>query len=305
MLLAFLIGIFIGTAGGYFGFKAYFLGLADKASTLWELQASSNEAVVQMRALKAIEKKEAESLETFRISARSALSNYVQHVENLVSQKRIGLSDAGPVFKRIRTYLGYPQFEKEERFFRETMLPAADEFIRQSDLAITTNDVSRWEFDLFDDGRVGGLGSLRIEPKHHFTFFVMGEKSEVRTFTDGNVNTYYDLSFAPQEKVDAVKALLLRNKLNEQTALELAKKFFKLQGHKEENFHPVQIYRLGWTGPANPVAGERHSIDDPAKRGGLLPYYRATWYRKDANLNAYGTLHPLIEIHTTRQKWSA
>jgi len=43
--------------------------------------------------------------------------------------------------------------------------------------------------------------------------------------------SYYALDFAPKEKLDAVKALILKNKLNETNALELAKKFFKLQGH--------------------------------------------------------------------------
>jgi len=74
--------------------------------------------------------------------------------------------------------------------------------------------------------------------------------------------------FRKEGKIDAIKALNLRNKLNNTNALELAKKFFKLQGHKEENFHPAEFGQSSWSG----------GDDD---RGGKLPYYEIRWYRKD------------------------
>jgi hypothetical protein len=56
--------------------------------------------------------------------------------------------------------------------------------------------------------------------------------------------------------------------LNDQTALALAKKYFRLQGHKEENFHPVEFRQLSWA-----MKGDPDYVP--------LPFYEAVWYRKD------------------------
>ena len=69
---------------------------------------------------------------------------------------------------------------------------------------------------------------------------------------------------------------ILQNKLNKASAAELAKKYFRLLGHKEENFHPFDFYPPEVTqgywvsAPESPPANERR-----------LPYYEITWYRKD------------------------
>jgi hypothetical protein len=97
-----------------------------------------------------------------------------------------------------------------------------------------------------------------------------GKALEVHAFNDSNVNTYYDLSGAPKEKIEAIKTLNLRNKLNEHTALELARTYFRLQGHKEENFWPVEFTQCYWIDQTERKPEER-----------VLPFYRAEWFRKD------------------------
>ena len=80
----------------------------------------------------------------------------------------------------------------------------------------------------------------------------------------------------PKEKIEALKALNLQNKLNKESAAALAGKYLKLLGHKEENFHsldfyPPEIAQGYWvSAPEMPSVNERH-----------LPYYEITWYRKD------------------------
>lgn len=185
--------------------------------------------------------------------------------------------------------------------YHDVMKTLARDFIKRNGLqhqSFSTNDVTHHKFDLFDDGRVGGIGSLHIKT-YSFTIFVENEKSEINDYMDLSVKTYYDLSHAPKEKIEAVKALLLRNKLNEKEALELATKYFKLQGHVEENFHAVKFHQLGWTGPSDSAEKEWYSTDKPTTRGGLLPYYQATWYRKDADLNDHGALHPIVQIEVS------
>jgi hypothetical protein len=96
------------------------------------------------------------------------------------------------------------------------------------------------------------------------------EKTEIRGFRQILIKTYYELDDAPKEKIEAVKALNLKNKLNDKTALELAKKFFTLLGHKEEDFLAPECRQSYWVGK-NDVWGN-------------LPYYEVIWYRKDVKM---------------------
>jgi hypothetical protein len=99
------------------------------------------------------------------------------------------------------------------------------------------------------------------------SFYTETNKTEVWTF-HRNIKTYYSLAGAPQAKIDAVKALNLQNKLNKESAIVLAKKYFKLLGHKDENFHSQEISQCYWSG----------------EESGRLPYFEITWYRKDVTL---------------------
>ena len=164
--------------------------------------------------------------------------------------------------------------EKKDVFLRENMIPAAREFIKRNglpyDTNFGTNRVVRYTVDFFDDGRSGGQADMKLENGYRLYFDFNAEITRVWCFHD-QTKTYYHLDSGPKEQVDAVMALNLRNKLNDKTALELATKFFHLQGYKEEDFHPVEFRQLMWTG--GPEVSSR-----------LLPYYRAEWYRKEVNM---------------------
>jgi hypothetical protein len=161
--------------------------------------------------------------------------------------------------------------EKEKSFLDETMIPLVRQFVERNGLPtadLTTNGITKYRVDFFTDGRLGGQASLKLKNGYSFGFISNGTNAEIWRFADANVRTYYVLTDAPKEKIKAVKALNLSNKLTEKAALELAEKFFKLQGHKESNFHSPEIHQCYWVGTE-------------AEPWGPLPYYQLKWYRKD------------------------
>jgi hypothetical protein len=163
--------------------------------------------------------------------------------------------------------------EKEEVYLREKMIPLAQEFIKKvglpCDFQIGTNQVMKYDVDYFRS-RPGCLADMRLTNNYAFHFYTEKGKTEVRDFRQILIKTYYALDDAPKEKIEAVKALNLKNKLNDKTALKLAKKYFKLLGHKEEDFRPPECRQCYWIGK-NDVWGN-------------LPYYDVIWYRKDVNM---------------------
>src|SRR5665213_355856 len=159
---------------------------------------------------------------------------------------------------------------KEAAYFKETMIPLTREFLQRigqtNDLPSATNQVKNYKVDYFND-RPGCTSNLRLTNGCAFGFHTEREKTEIDWF-QRPIKTYYSLAGAPKAKIDAVKALNLQNKLNINTALTLAKKYFKLLGHKEENFHPPELLQSYWSG----------------EESGRLPYYEVSWYRKDVNM---------------------
>ncbi|HET7626677.1 MAG TPA: hypothetical protein VFM25_15590 [Verrucomicrobiae bacterium] len=161
--------------------------------------------------------------------------------------------------------------ENENLFLNQTMVPLVRQFVKQNRLAetnLSTNDIIKYRVTFFKEERSGCLANLKLKCGYFFDVWSDGTNAEVRDFGDANVRTYYNLSDAPKEKIEAVKKLNLSNKLNEKTALELAEKFFELQGHKKSNFHSPEIHQCNWVGT-------------DAEGWGPLPYYQIKWYRKD------------------------
>jgi hypothetical protein len=173
----------------------------------------------------------------------------------------------------------------EEVFLKETLIPVAQEYLlrigQTNDLPFTTNQVRSYKVHWFDD-RPGCTADIVLTNRWVFEFtsgstVLPGGKTtrqwgetEVRRF-QRPIKTYYNLVGVPKEKIEAVKALNLQNKLNKNTALVLARKYFKLLGHHDGNFYQPEITQCYWSG------GEDG-------RGGILPYYEVSWYRKDVNL---------------------
>ena len=157
--------------------------------------------------------------------------------------------------------------ERGEQYLTETMIPLAQTFlsrITQTNAPpLETNQVKSFKVDFFDD-RPGCTAAMRLTNGCVFRTYSENGKSEVNGF-HRPIKTYYALENAPKEKVVAVNALNLQNKLNKDSALILAQKYFRLLGHHEDNFHAPEILQCYWSGEV----------------GGKLPYYEITWYRKD------------------------
>jgi hypothetical protein len=176
--------------------------------------------------------------------------------------------------------------EMEAAYLKRTMIPLALEFLlrigRINDLPTVTNQVQKYRVSYFSD-RPGCMADMRLTNGLVFSFHTETNKTEVWSFKNTNVKTYYSLDNPPKEKIKALQALNLRNKLNSKSAEILAKKYFKMLGHKEENFHPLgfadsQVSQGYWvSAPEMPPDNER-----------LLPYYAVTWYRKGVKVEKIG-----------------
>jgi len=164
--------------------------------------------------------------------------------------------------------------EKEAAYLREKMIPLAQEFINKvglpCDFQLGTNQVMKYRVEYFRD-HSGWLADMRLTNNYAFTFHTKNGKTEVEDFGQVLIKTYYALDDAPKEKIEAVKSLNLKNKLNNKTALELAEKYFKLLGHKGEDFRSPECRQSYWIGK-NDVWGN-------------LPYYEVIWYRKDVSMS--------------------
>ena len=157
--------------------------------------------------------------------------------------------------------------EKEEAYLKEKMLPLAQKFLERigqtNNLPLVTNQVKSYKLNYFGD-RPGCTANMRITNDSSFSFYTETNQTEVSSF-HRNIKTYYNLVGVPQAKIEAVKALSLQNKLSKESAIALAKKYFKAIGHKEENFHPPELLQCYWSGDES----------------GRLPYFEITWHRKD------------------------
>lgn len=168
--------------------------------------------------------------------------------------------------------------EKEEAYLKETMIPLAQNFLQRigqaNNLTLGTNQVKSYKINYFND-RPGSTANMRLTNGYVFSYYAETNKTEVCSF-HCNIKTYYGLENPPKEKIEALKALNVQNKLNKNSAAMLAVKYFKMLGHKEENFHsldfyPPEISQGYWvSSPESPPANERR-----------LPYYEIIWYRKD------------------------
>ena len=168
--------------------------------------------------------------------------------------------------------------EKEETYLKEKIIPLAQEFLQRigqtNNLPLGTNQVKSYKLNYFDD-RPGCTADMRLANGYAFSFHTETNQTEIWSF-HRSIKTYYELDNPPIEKVRALQALNIQNKLNKESAAALAAKYLKLLGHKEENFHsldfyPPEISQGYWvSSPESPPANERR-----------LPYYEIIWYRKD------------------------
>jgi hypothetical protein len=184
--------------------------------------------------------------------------------------------------------------EREQAYLEGKMIPLARQFLHRNGLPYGTNfgreKVVRFKVDFLTNRPLPFvMSSMGVENKYAFYFTDDNGLMEIRSFKDSSVETHYDLTSAPKEKRAAVRALNLRNKLNDKTALELATKYFFMQGHKQENFHPVEFRQKTW-------------ILEGAPGFHPLPFYEAAWFRKDvqqADRDAGLVRQPQVQIEVS------
>ena len=175
----------------------------------------------------------------------------------------------------------------KEQVMKIIAIPQIQRFIQRNELpyheAISTNNIKKWRVDFFEK-RLGGTAYFQLTNSYSFDVWWDGTNSEIRNFNGEDRPSFY-LGDASKAKIEAYKALCLRNKLNDKTALELIKHYFRLQGHREEDFRLMDFGPETW--------GEKGEPDYMA-----FPYYKATWYRKDIDPFGvpYGIEIPQVEI---------
>ena len=180
------------------------------------------------------------------------------------------------------------QTSKEEQCLFDTMIPMAHDFIARNALSFDTNfgtnAIKRSKITIWDN-KPGWEGLLVLTNGWTFSYLSIGTNVEIDAFQTQTRTGYYNPSTMPKGEVEAVKALNLRNKLTDKKALDLLKWHFKTMGHKEKDFHPPEFFHLG----GDPGVPDYFPV----------PFYKATWYRKDVNVeadSAAGKLMPNINI---------
>ena len=166
--------------------------------------------------------------------------------------------------------------EIEVAVLNQTLMPLGKTFLQRigqtNVLPWTTNQVQKYKVSYLNY-RPGYLADLMLTNGDNLSFDSNTNGTEIWAF-QRPIRTYYGFGAdTPKAKIEAVKALLLQNKLDKAKAVALAKKYFKLLGNREDDFHPLDFY-------ASEIVQDYWSGGEDG-RGGMLPYYRVTWYRKD------------------------
>jgi hypothetical protein len=197
----------------------------------------------------------------------------------------------GVLFWSVLLLPGAPQ----GHFTEEQFLTLATNFLQRNSLPpldFGTNNIKRFSINKYAE-RPGCIAQLSLKSGQAISFVSDGTNTEVQAFR-AETRIRYDLTDAPAEKVAAVKALNLRNKLNTVSALELARKYFRLQGHREADFRLTAFYQLKWL--------DQRAPDDAPDSNYVLPYYRAEWYRKDvtpAEIRSGKAILPQVTIEVS------
>ncbi len=184
---------------------------------------------------------------------------------------------------------GLPPTATEQQHFWDTVIPLARNFIARNRLSFNTNfgteAIKRCNIDY---GELPGYqATLFLTNGWIFMLGAFGTNAEIWAFITPTKTGYYSPLTMPKGELEAVKALNLRNKLTKEKALVIAKWHFKVMGHKEKDFHPPEFWQLG----GDPVEAGKDYLP--------VPFYEATWYRKDVNVeadSAAGKLMPQVQI---------
>lgn len=169
--------------------------------------------------------------------------------------------------------------EREDNYMKHMCLPLVREFIERNHISydphFPTNQISHHQVEYHRESGIY-LSRLMLEKKHAF-LFVGNQKTNGITIYSDKTSAWKPSLMDPknEEKMRVVSSRT--NHLNDQTALALARHYFRLQGHDEKNFHPVKFEQEIWA-------------RDVASRRIVLPFYHAEWVRMDTPKEDYSRM---------------
>ncbi len=156
------------------------------------------------------------------------------------------------------------------------IIPLIEEFRQRHGLDFQTvkdtNRISHLSVDVVPE-RSAVLANVVIDKTHDFFLHQEGGPMYVWLYQRNPSTWLSDYSNITPEKRKVLSQLT--NVLNDETALALAQRAFRAQGHAETNFKPVQFKQIIW------------SYNDKDTDLLKLPFYEAVWFRRDADLKAY------------------
>jgi hypothetical protein len=176
-----------------------------------------------------------------------------------------------------------PTTNKNE-YLESNVLPLVRQFIKRNGIPFpvdfSTNEIAHWRVT-FGDYPAATLASVNLKNHFIFGFTQRAGEKEINYFQDIQPSIPRVMTTSDPKEM---RFLASRpNRLTAKTALDLAKKYFLLQGHKPENFHAPKFKQMGW--------GEKSDPDYIA-----LPFYEAEWLRIDVKEAEPGSLYPKIHI---------
>lgn len=175
---------------------------------------------------------------------------------------------------------------REDSYLQERCLPLVRAFIQKQAIAydslFPTGKIVFRRVDFSDESDVA-VARVSLEKRLAFVLIGDGKTNAVTYFSD---RTNWKPAVMEPGRESEIRALAGQsNLLNHVTALVLARELFRLQGHREENFHPVEFQQMVWTEAA------------PQKRI-PLPFYEARWARRDVKLPLHEqpSIYPSVRL---------
>lgn len=157
---------------------------------------------------------------------------------------------------------------------RGQIIQTVREFARRNrvplDPNFSPNEINSFRINyITNNPEFSATGRIMVSNRFAFFFAVHDTNVEVSYFKLVNPSMSALIENRPLSELASVAAKT--NLLTEETAFRLAKEYFKLQGHKDENFHAPFFKQITF-------GNKEH---DP-KHYFAFPFYEAEWVRKDA-----------------------
>ncbi len=176
---------------------------------------------------------------------------------------------------------------EERTFYQSYVRPTVERFVQIPQLGFSNQvekiSTARWELDYIWNTNEVVLARIYLTNRVTLTVQIKGTNCAVSYYNNAKVNP---LGVAGDESPErAIHYGKLKNTLDDQSALKLARDFFIAAGHQPRHFNFPNIWRLGWGNP------------DDKKNYIPLPFYEFTWLRKDVGVIEPGQVfYPRVRV---------